>query len=617
MHRSLAIVATLLMIAGSLLGSGAALGQLADSPSPAQGDASVIAQGVAEMPAGEIAWRVTRATPPVQPERPPRELPGFILVSEGTLLLEENETARKTRLAPSEAAFLPAGAEISESALSDAPTAYFRIDLVSPEAASDPAGDEIAFVGLPFASPGGERDLDLVRDVVAAGEQSELTIPAEAGPVLFFVSEGAVDLVPASDPAAEPVRLPAGQGAALKGNVIVSGADGQQATIVMAVIGPETTPVVTPQVTPTATPAPALASISVQALVCPADYDGTDYAAACTEPAADVAFNLLATTSGVSLDATTDTAGAATFSDLDIDTYTLSGGVPGEFADQVIVCADQQGVATAGAAQGDVPGASITPSAGSAVTCSWYVIPFDLRGETGATISVAAHLCPGTPVDPATDCTPGDASGVVIDGPAVLTTDAASSDGVTWTWGAEGDLPFGTYVLQPEGIAVPDGYELAEVRGPVSGDGLSFVVDETTPSASLDLIYVPVAATGGDDSDGDGLTDAQEAQLGTNAGHPDTDGDGLVDGDEVTAGSDPTVADGEGDDDGDSLDPSPTPTTPVPTIAPNADSDGDGLTDTQELALGTNPASPDTDGDGEADIFEVARGTDPRDPASS
>lgn len=615
MHRSLAIVATLLIIAGSLFGGGAALGQLADSPSPAQGDASVIAQGVAEMPPGEIAWRVTSATPPAQPERPPRELPGFILVSEGTLLLEENETARKTRLAPSEAAFLPAGAEISESPLSDAPTAYFRIDLVPPEAASDPAGDEIAFVGLPFASPGGERDLDLVRDVIAAGEQSELAIPAEAAPVLFFVSEGAVDLVPASDPAAEPVRLPAGQGAALKGNVIVGAADGQAAAVVMAIIGPETTPVVAQQVAPTATSPPALASIAVQALVCPADYEGTDYAAACVEPAADVGFNLLASASGVSQDAATGADGAATFPDLETDTYTLSGGVPGEFADQVIVCADQQGVATAEAAQGDVPGASITLGAGSAVTCSWYVIPFDLRGETGATITVAAHLCPGTPVDPSTDCTPGDASGLVIDGPAVLTTDAAGSDGVSWTWGAEGDLPFGTYVLQPGGIAVPEGYELAEVRGPITDDGLTFTVDEATPSATLDLIYVPVAATGGDDSDGDGLTDAQEAQLGTDAGHPDTDGDGLVDGDEVTSGSDPLVADAESDGSG-STEPSPTPTTPVPTIVPNADSDGDGLTDTQELALGTNPASPDTDGDGEADIFEVARGTDPRDPAS-
>ncbi len=47
---------------------------------------------------------------------------------------------------------------------------------------------------------------------------------------------------------------------------------------------------------------------------------------------------------------------------------------------------------------------------------------------------------------------------------------------------------------------------------------------------------------GGDgaDSDGDGLTDSQEAELGTDPESPDTDGDGYDDGDEVEAGTSPT-----------------------------------------------------------------------------
>lgn len=41
------------------------------------------------------------------------------------------------------------------------------------------------------------------------------------------------------------------------------------------------------------------------------------------------------------------------------------------------------------------------------------------------------------------------------------------------------------------------------------------------------------------DSDGDGLSDEEEADLGTDPNNPDTDGDGVTDGAEVDCGSDP------------------------------------------------------------------------------
>lgn len=46
--------------------------------------------------------------------------------------------------------------------------------------------------------------------------------------------------------------------------------------------------------------------------------------------------------------------------------------------------------------------------------------------------------------------------------------------------------------------------------------------------------YPPVA-----DSDEDGLSDDEEAELGTDPNNPDTDGDGVNDGDEVDCGTDP------------------------------------------------------------------------------
>lgn len=44
------------------------------------------------------------------------------------------------------------------------------------------------------------------------------------------------------------------------------------------------------------------------------------------------------------------------------------------------------------------------------------------------------------------------------------------------------------------------------------------------------------------DSDGDGISDADEATLGTDPGQADSDGDGVNDGSEVEAGTDPTAA---------------------------------------------------------------------------
>jgi hypothetical protein len=88
------------------------------------------------------------------------------------------------------------------------------------------------------------------------------------------------------------------------------------------------------------------------------------------------------------------------------------------------------------------------------------------------------------------------------------------------------------------------------------------------------------------DTDGDGLEDAKEVDLGTDPNNPDTDGDGLGDGKELEHNTDPN----------------------------NPDTDGDGLEDGKEVDLGTDPNNPDTDGDGIGDGQEVTDGTDPLDP---
>jgi hypothetical protein len=60
---------------------------------------------------------------------------------------------------------------------------------------------------------------------------------------------------------------------------------------------------------------------------------------------------------------------------------------------------------------------------------------------------------------------------------------------------------------------------------------------QTSSSASTDGVQPD--GTPAPDADGDGLTDDEEARLGTDDGRADTDGDGWSDGDEVRAGTDP------------------------------------------------------------------------------
>ena len=107
------------------------------------------------------------------------------------------------------------------------------------------------------------------------------------------------------------------------------------------------------------------------------------------------------------------------------------------------------------------------------------------------------------------------------------------------------------------------------------------------------------------DTDGDGLTDAQELiQTGTDPtrsdpSDADRDSDGLSDLQEIQAGTDPLEpdTDGEGLDDGyevGEFNSDPT----------RQDTDSDGLTDDSEKRLGTDPRKADTDSSGRRDGFE-------------
>ena len=88
------------------------------------------------------------------------------------------------------------------------------------------------------------------------------------------------------------------------------------------------------------------------------------------------------------------------------------------------------------------------------------------------------------------------------------------------------------------------------------------------------------------DSDCDGLSDEDEAVLGTDPKNPDTDGDGLLDGEEGDRDKDGKLGPNECD-------------------ALKSDTDGDGVSDGVERRLGTKCNVCDTDEDGLSDGVEL------------
>ena len=105
-------------------------------------------------------------------------------------------------------------------------------------------------------------------------------------------------------------------------------------------------------------------------------------------------------------------------------------------------------------------------------------------------------------------------------------------------------------------------------RAFVGQDSFTFrVVDSanTVSKSSEATVLITVEDTG-IDTDGDGLSDQQEYDLGSDPFDSDSDDDGLNDGREVELGTDPN----------------------------KADSDGDGFTDGDEVAAGTDPNNADS-----------------------
>ncbi len=141
-------------------------------------------------------------------------------------------------------------------------------------------------------------------------------------------------------------------------------------------------------------------------------------------------------------------------------------------------------------------------------------------------------------------------------------------------------------------------------------------------SCTLHASWIDLSDT--TDTDGDGLIDVLEEYFGSDKEKEDTDGDGLSDPMEALELSlDPTlkdtdddsVDDGDEDADGDGI--TNLDEIEMGTNLLVSDTDSDGLADGEEGDYETSPVDFDTDGDGASDGLEVQLGTDPLDPQTS
>jgi type 1 glutamine amidotransferase len=187
--------------------------------------------------------------------------------------------------------------------------------------------------------------------------------------------------------------------------------------------------------------------------------------------------------------------------------------------------------------------------------------------------SIADYLNSLANVDfPALDLITAPLDGATYAAPASITIEVDTSgtyNSVTKVEFFEGATKLG------EDTSAPYSYTWSGVvAGSYSLTAKAFDDDGTWTTSSA--VSVTVEDSGGveTDSDGDGLTDAEETALGTDPLDPDSDGDGLEDGDEVNVYFTDPMAD---------------------------DSDGDGMSDGDEVQYGYDPLDADQDGNGTPD----------------
>lgn len=652
--RSLASASLALMLV--LLGSITALlsgaGSIAQTALMTNGHANVVAQGVANAPADLVSWRVTYHTIDMAPAQPAIAGPGFVAAAQGELLVTDGDRPRGLLL-PGEALFVKPGNIAASSRVEDLESGYFLIDLVPDDKAMSDAGGLEVYASDAFPIDGGLRDLNLLRDVLADGEETQ--IGSTEFPVVVLATRGEL-FVESEDGSSAELNI--GEAIALAAPLTVSAPSGA-ASFFAAVIGPS----LDDGASASAAIETGPGSVTVAVYGCPQDVEAKAVSIDDCDLVEDSAVLDLVALDGEkprSLGGPEMVDGLATWEKLPLGRYAIRAtevvqgykryvvpgleGVAGG-GDRGLTPSGDNGYSfeltedvpngqinlflVAGGEKSDAQGgvqdvgaaASKTPTTTAVVTTTAVAMP------TAGSITVAVYQCPDplSTFDPARCVSAAqpydlalysDAMGVTVTLANAVPTNAG------WVFDR---VPFGDYIIT-QTLAPPGSETYLVVPGVLlnDGSGYAFQFGPDTPQLTLVLyalspvasVAVPPATDAGGavdqvdpvvdsaevDSDGDALTDDYEVNVvGTNASLYDSDGDGYSDGYEWQNGGNPLRPDDGGSSNASSG---------------AVDSDGDGMTDDDEYAWGTDPYLFDTDGDGWGDGDEVNVGSDPFDPGS-
>ena len=636
-----------------------------DSLSPATGHGSVIAQGVAEMPVDPIAWRVVLdSAEPLETAQPVERALGFVVAEPDGVHVVDVSAGTQERLAPGEASYVSEGDVQTRASLTDATTSYLRVALVGEDEAQDPGSDELVFGGEPFAAPSGQHDIDLVRDVLAADEESQ--VAGGDYPVLVIATGGEIRLRAGG----EPVTLLDGEAAQFTGDLTITGVRADS-SYVAAVIGPEV-PV----------PPRASGTITMGVYVCPAGVAPGDLG---NPLDTDAVVNCEAVSAGVPPTLTTPDGDSLTLADAE----EVRSGV---FAWTALPFGEYVFEETT-----DLPAGTGNPTIYDSEGTLWingdapidesvpdlHVDLFLFQTGTGS-ITVTFYNCPSGWSPDGLDPSGCD---VVTDGVDVTLTSGGNGDQMTLADAQyDGDASFvwsglgvsensdtfssGYYII--EETTMPGGFNAVAMSGTYvsdGGQGLAYVnLNPDEPDAriaimnwitanpvgtiTLDTIVCPSAESNMEFCTRQfGPTGVSGVYIQDDGGEnaPLTEGNALQEGDGPyvwvnlplasyfmdTSGLTPPdgyqiigavlTPDGVGVSSGIVIDENISIANIVILLAPieeettpvsGADTDEDGLDDDGEVQFGTDSTNPDSDNDCHLDGNEIVAGTDPLDAAS-